>query len=120
MRINTRLGERNIYWNDANGHVCEILTISYVCPESSTVAEFGILAEVVKEMKKADKARVLCLRSRNGKTPPILRSGRRSIRSTEPLREAEGSAGSGPGPETGCWGTSESSRRRSAEEVLRE
>jgi len=38
MRINTRLGGRNIYWNDANGHVWEILTISYVRPESSTVA----------------------------------------------------------------------------------
>jgi hypothetical protein len=63
MRINTRLGERNIYWNDANGHVCEILTSSYVCPESSTVAEFvrGILSELIKEMKKADKARVLLL-----------------------------------------------------------
>jgi hypothetical protein len=95
MRINTRLGECSIYWNDANGHVCEMLTISYVCPESSTVAEFvrGILSELIKEMKKADKARVLCLRSRNGNTPHILRSGRHSIRSTEPLREAEGSAG---------------------------
>jgi hypothetical protein len=39
----------------------------------------GVLSEVVKEMKKADKARVLCLRSRNGNTPHILRSGRRSI-----------------------------------------
>jgi catechol 2,3-dioxygenase-like lactoylglutathione lyase family enzyme len=38
MRINARLGGRNIYWNDANGHVWEILTISYVRPESSTVA----------------------------------------------------------------------------------
>jgi hypothetical protein len=28
MRINTRLGGRNIYWNDADGHVWEILTIS--------------------------------------------------------------------------------------------
>src|SRR5712691_12080040 len=112
MRINTRLGERNIYWNDANGHGCEILTISYVCPESSTVAEFlrGLLSEVVKEMKKGDKAGVLCLRSRNGNTPHILRSGRRSIRSTEPLREAEGSARSGPRPKTGCWGTSEIGR----------
>jgi catechol 2,3-dioxygenase-like lactoylglutathione lyase family enzyme len=38
MRINTRLGGRNTYWNDANGHVWEILTISYARPESSTVA----------------------------------------------------------------------------------
>ena len=38
MRINTRLGGRNIYWNDANGHVWEILSISYARPESSTTA----------------------------------------------------------------------------------
>ena len=38
----------------------------------------GILSEVVKEVNKANKARVLSLRSRNGKTPHILRSGRRS------------------------------------------
>jgi uncharacterized glyoxalase superfamily protein PhnB len=38
MRINTRLGGRNIYWTDANGHIWEILTISYARPESSTVA----------------------------------------------------------------------------------
>jgi hypothetical protein len=36
-RINTRLGGRNIYWNDANGHVWEILTVSYARPERPAV-----------------------------------------------------------------------------------
>ena len=35
MQINTRLGGRNIYWNDSNGHIWEILTISYARRESS-------------------------------------------------------------------------------------
>jgi hypothetical protein len=39
----------------------------------------GILSEVVKEVNKANKARVLSLRSRNGNTPHILRSRRRTI-----------------------------------------
>ena len=34
LQINTRMGGRNIYWNDANGHVWEILTVSYARPES--------------------------------------------------------------------------------------
>jgi len=34
LQINTRLGGRNIYWNDPNGHVWEILTVSYARPES--------------------------------------------------------------------------------------
>jgi catechol 2,3-dioxygenase-like lactoylglutathione lyase family enzyme len=29
MRINTRLGGKNLYWEDADGHVWEILTVSY-------------------------------------------------------------------------------------------
>ena len=33
--INTRLGGRNIYWNDADGHVWEILTVSYARPKPS-------------------------------------------------------------------------------------
>ena len=37
LRINTRLGGRNIYWNDPNGHVWEILTVSYARPQSVTV-----------------------------------------------------------------------------------
>jgi len=32
MLINTRLGGRNVYWNDADGHVWEILTVSYARP----------------------------------------------------------------------------------------
>ncbi|HEX9127307.1 MAG TPA: VOC family protein [Methylomirabilota bacterium] len=35
MRINTRLGGRNIYWTDANTHIWEILTVSYARPDSS-------------------------------------------------------------------------------------
>ncbi len=38
MRINTRLGGRNIYWTDANTHIWEILTVSYARPDSSTAA----------------------------------------------------------------------------------
>jgi predicted lactoylglutathione lyase len=30
------MGGRNIYWNDADGHVWEILTVSYARPRSST------------------------------------------------------------------------------------
>jgi len=36
--INTRLGGRNVYWNDADGHVWEILTVSYARPAVTTVA----------------------------------------------------------------------------------
>ena len=36
--INTRLGGRNIYWNDADGHVWEILTVSYARPQPAVVA----------------------------------------------------------------------------------
>jgi len=36
LKINTRMGGRNIYWNDADGHVWEILTVSYARPQSST------------------------------------------------------------------------------------
>jgi catechol 2,3-dioxygenase-like lactoylglutathione lyase family enzyme len=28
-RINTRLGGKNVYWEDADGHLWEILTVSY-------------------------------------------------------------------------------------------
>lgn len=38
MQINTRLGGRNIYWNDSNGHIWEILTISYARRESPAFA----------------------------------------------------------------------------------
>jgi catechol 2,3-dioxygenase-like lactoylglutathione lyase family enzyme len=36
LLVNTRLGGRNIYWNDADGHVWEILTVSYARPQSLT------------------------------------------------------------------------------------
>ncbi len=38
MKINTRLGGRNIYWTDANQHIWEILTVSYARPEPSTAS----------------------------------------------------------------------------------
>ena len=38
MTINTRLGGRNVYWNDPNGHVWEILTVSYARPASTGAA----------------------------------------------------------------------------------
>ena len=37
LLINTRLGGRNIYWNDTDRHVWEILTVSYARPQSLTV-----------------------------------------------------------------------------------
>ncbi len=29
LRINTRMGGRNFYWNDDDGHLWEVLTVSY-------------------------------------------------------------------------------------------
>lgn len=29
LKINTRLGGKNLYWGDADGHLWEILTVSY-------------------------------------------------------------------------------------------
>jgi catechol 2,3-dioxygenase-like lactoylglutathione lyase family enzyme len=29
LRVNTRLGGKNLYWQDADGHLWEILTVSY-------------------------------------------------------------------------------------------
>ena len=29
LQLNTRLGGRNFYWNDSNGHIWEVLTVSY-------------------------------------------------------------------------------------------
>lgn len=37
MAINTRLGGRNVYWDDADGHIWEVLTVSYARQESSSV-----------------------------------------------------------------------------------
>jgi catechol 2,3-dioxygenase-like lactoylglutathione lyase family enzyme len=33
-QINARLGGRNLYWDDADGHLWEILTVSYARPEA--------------------------------------------------------------------------------------
>ena len=41
MQINTRLGGKNVYWEDADGHLWEILTISYARPESPALASAG-------------------------------------------------------------------------------
>jgi catechol 2,3-dioxygenase-like lactoylglutathione lyase family enzyme len=40
-QINTRLGGKNVYWEDADGHLWEILTISYARPESPSLAAAG-------------------------------------------------------------------------------
>ncbi len=34
MQINTRLGGKNVYWQDADGHLWEILTVSYARADS--------------------------------------------------------------------------------------
>jgi catechol 2,3-dioxygenase-like lactoylglutathione lyase family enzyme len=34
LRINTRLGGKNVYWQDMDGHLWEILTVSYARAES--------------------------------------------------------------------------------------
>jgi catechol 2,3-dioxygenase-like lactoylglutathione lyase family enzyme len=35
LQLNTRLGGRNFYWNDSDGHVWEVLTVSYARQPSS-------------------------------------------------------------------------------------
>lgn len=35
MTLNTRLGGRNFYWTDADGHIWEVLTVSYARPPAS-------------------------------------------------------------------------------------
>ena len=40
-QINTRLGGKNVYWEDADGHLWEILTISYARPQSPSLAAAG-------------------------------------------------------------------------------
>ena len=37
MKINKRLGGKNLYWEDADSHLWEILTVSYARPESSSL-----------------------------------------------------------------------------------
>ena len=41
MQINTRLGGKNLYWQDADGHVWEILTVSYARADSPVPAAAG-------------------------------------------------------------------------------
>jgi catechol 2,3-dioxygenase-like lactoylglutathione lyase family enzyme len=37
MKINRRLGGKNLYWEDADSHLWEILTVSYARPESTSL-----------------------------------------------------------------------------------
>ena len=37
MLINTRLGGKNVYWQDADGHLWEILTVSYARADSPSL-----------------------------------------------------------------------------------
>ena len=39
LRINTRLGGRGVYWEDADGHLWEVLTVSYARPEAAVSAD---------------------------------------------------------------------------------
>lgn len=41
MQINTRLGGKNLYWEDADGHLWEILTVSYARPVEAVPAVSG-------------------------------------------------------------------------------
>ena len=41
MQINTRLGGKNLYWPDADGHLWEILTISYARADSPSLSAAG-------------------------------------------------------------------------------
>ena len=37
LRVNTRLGGKNVYWTDADGHLWEILTVSYARADSPSL-----------------------------------------------------------------------------------
>ena len=41
MQINRRLGGKNLYWQDADGHLWEILTVSYARPDSPALTAAG-------------------------------------------------------------------------------
>jgi catechol 2,3-dioxygenase-like lactoylglutathione lyase family enzyme len=41
MQINRRLGGKNLYWQDTDGHLWEILTVSYARPESPPLITAG-------------------------------------------------------------------------------
>lgn len=38
-QLNTRLGGRNFYWNDSDGHIWEVLTVSYARNPVDTAAQ---------------------------------------------------------------------------------
>jgi catechol 2,3-dioxygenase-like lactoylglutathione lyase family enzyme len=38
MQVNTRLGGKNIYWRDADGHLWEMLTVSYARVDSPALS----------------------------------------------------------------------------------
>ena len=39
LQLNTRLGGRNFYWNDRDGHIWEVLTVSYARQEPNALAD---------------------------------------------------------------------------------
>ena len=41
MKINTRLGGKNVYWEDADGHLWEILTVSYAHAGAPSLTSAG-------------------------------------------------------------------------------
>ena len=41
MTINTRLGGKNVYWQDADDHLWEVLTVSYARPDSPALTATG-------------------------------------------------------------------------------
>ena len=41
MQINRRLGGKNVYWQDADGHLWEILTVSYARADSPSLTATG-------------------------------------------------------------------------------
>ena len=41
MQINPRLGGKNLYWEDADGHLWEILTVSYARADSPSLIATG-------------------------------------------------------------------------------
>ena len=41
MQVNTRLGGKNLYWEDADGHLWEILTVSYARADSPLLSTAG-------------------------------------------------------------------------------
>ena len=41
MQVNTRLGGKNVYWQDPDGHLWEILTVSYARADSPSLSAAG-------------------------------------------------------------------------------